>query len=137
MFFNKTDEIIARAMILWLGNAHGMTAEVAAQLVRRKGRGWEVRGDWMTLFVATSEYQAAHVARQEGDPFIKDVRAALAKLGNPAVFLLSQLDTPHIYGRRIHAVLGYLGYEPNPNPQERQGRWYRAGKQTRGYRAKG
>lgn len=133
MKYVKCRESVARAMILWLPSTG--SSEPVYDVVRPAGRhGWEARHDWLVQFVTTVEYRNAHVATQDSDPDVLALRAQLDRLGWPAAFKLPELRVALAGGRRVHGLLGYLGYESDPNPVDRQGRWFVNGQRVRGYR---
>lgn len=74
------------------------------------------------------------------------VEMALERLGRPDIVSISDLAhtasdgvaSAFLWGpagrRNIPALLVVLGYDPYPNPDERQGRWLVRGKQVKRYR---
>lgn len=146
MRYEEVSQLFAMAMIDWLRCQPGIMATHVTDLVRQKGRKWEARFDWKVAYAYTGEWQNVHARRQEADPFIIGVRAGLAKLGNPERFLVPELAAAVggatgawllgvlKNGRSVRGVLSWVGYDREDNPADKRGRWYRAGKQVKGYR---
>jgi hypothetical protein len=122
MKYQKCSDACARAMILWLVSR--VVEDGCRDIVRPFGRrGWEARQDWLMLFVQTAEYRQIHAQTQDNDPEVIALRRRLEELGWPETFGLPDLGAQISTGRRIAGLLLFLGYAPDRNPADRQGRW--------------